>query len=129
MAGINRIKKSVKHKVGSTRSRPSRGKKEKHSPDLNLGGEPDPEVMEYFENLRKNVPEPAGRGRQAQDGWDHVIFKLEKGNSLAFPRLMANAIARRGKALGYVIRLTKVDKDFVDLWFGGFEGISKKVGK
>lgn len=98
----------------------------KRSPDLNLKGKPTPEIIKYRKLIRSNVEEPK-RGKKIADTWDHLIAALDKGNALAMPGNIGKSVARRAKMLGYVIRIKKLDDEFVEIWCGGFEGVPKQM--
>jgi len=102
-------------------------KKERVSPLLKLKGKKeDPEVMKWLKRARSNVEEPVGRGRLQQDHWDHLIAKMVTKNAYALPKQIAASVARRAKSMGYVVRLTKLDEDFIELWFGGFKEVPRR---
>ena len=114
------VKKKVKkRKVVKRKS------KEKHSPLLKLEGKPSADIEKLLKRVQKNIPEPARWGGKGEE-WDHLISALDKGDAFPLEHKIAGSVANRLKKLGYVVRLKRLDKDFTQLWFGGFQGVSKK---
>ena len=101
--------------------------KQKQSPDLVLLGEPPTEVEKYLKRVRKNAPEPSPRGRKIGGAWDWLISALDRGDELPLEQKIAASVANRGRNLGYVVRLSKIDDELTMLWFGGYVGVPKKV--
>jgi len=120
--------KRVKAKVSTRGTATGINKgKEKHSPLIDLSGIPMAGLPTLLLSIKRGVPEPVGRGRMVQDQWDHLICKLDRGSTVTLETKIANSVARRAKNIGYVVRLTKLDSIFTELWFGGFQGIPKAV--
>ena len=103
-------------------------KTKKQSPELILEGKPSAEIKKLLKRVVKNRPEPI-RWRHTSGQWDHLIAALDRGNELPMDKRIAGAVATRGKKLGYVVKLSKIDDENVLLWFGGFEGVPKEVKK
>ncbi len=101
-------------------------KKKKRSPDLVLDGKPDAKNTRFIKRIRKNVAAPK-RGKATRDEWDHLIAVLEEGDALPMETRIAGSVARRAKSLGYVIRLSRIDEDFTEVWCGGFKGVPKRI--
>jgi len=66
--------------------------------------------------ILKNTDVPRARGSFY---WDHLINKLDAGDSFQLPPRNASAFAVRGRKLGYVVVLAKYDDEHTDVWFGG----------
>ena len=86
----------------------------KHSKELKLGG-PKPDFSKY--KILKNQEIPVTR--QTASTWDHLIAKLDKGDSIDMNKKDSHSIANRARNLGYVIVLRKQAEDLFCVWFGG----------
>lgn len=102
--------------------------KKKQSPDLILDGKPSADIRKYLKRVVKNRPEPIW-GRKQSGQWDHLIAALDRGHELPLEHKIAGSVATRGKRLGYVVRLSKIDDELTMLWFGGFAGVPKEIKK
>jgi len=68
--------------------------------------------------IMKNTDVPRARGSFY---WDHLINKLDKGDSFQLPKANASALAVRARKLGYVVVLAKWDDETTSVWFGGLK--------
>lgn len=72
-------------------------------------------------DIVKNTDVPRARGSFY---WDHLIDKLDKGDSFRLEAKEASAFSVRARKLGYVVVLSK-DKsnndDKTAVWFGGLK--------
>lgn len=100
--------------------------KQKQSPNLVLNGEMSEESLLLLQGLIKEAPEPK-RWERKSARWDHFISVLEKKNAVPVPAKIAGSIATRGRKLGYVIKVTKLDDDLSEIWFGGYEGVPRQI--
>jgi len=100
--------------------------KQKQSPALILHGEMAEESVLLLQGMRKDAPEPK-RWERKSARWDHFISVLEKKDAVPVPHKIAGSIAARGRKLGYVVKVTKLDDDFSEIWFGGYEGVPKQI--
>jgi len=66
--------------------------------------------------IMKNTDVPRARGSFY---WDHLINKLDKGDSFQLPKRNASAFSVRARKLGYVVVLAKYDDEHTSVWFGG----------
>ena len=89
-------------------------KKTHHSKKLKLDG-PVPDYSKF--KIKKNQPVP--EIRQTSNFWDHLIFKLDRGDSLELDKKLAGSLTNRARNLGYVVVTRKREKDKIVLWFGG----------
>lgn len=101
-------------------------KKIKRSPHLVLDKKPTAEIRSHIKRIRKNVTAPK-RGKATRDEWDHIIAALEEKDALVMETKIAASVSRRAKSLGYVIRLSKIDEEFTEVWCGGFQGVPKRT--
>jgi len=115
-------KKAIKKKAAIRKSN------QKHSPLLKLEMPPSKDIKVFLTGVIKNVAEPARWGGQGEQ-WDHLISALDVNDALPLQHKIAQSVANRLKKLGYVVRLKRIDQDFTQLWFGGFQGVPKKSKK
>lgn len=101
------MKKNIK-KIGKTRS--------KHSKNLKLAG-PVPDYSKY--KIRKNQEVPPVR--QIANHWDHLIAKLDAGDSIEMEQKEAMSLTNRARNIGYVIVSRKTDDNTYLVWFGGLK--------
>jgi len=101
---------------------------EKHSPDLRLEGV----ISDLVKNIKilKGIEMPPGRGYYGGSGkWDHLIARLTTGDCIELDHKSAAAFANRGRNLGYVIVLRKIDEEVTRVWFEGFNQNPPSVKK
>jgi len=91
-----------------------------HSPDLELSGKPTKLVRELLKQVSPNSEQPT-KYQRAKD-WDHLIHGLNDSDSIPLPNRIAGAVIRRARELGYVVRSRKIDDEYVELWYGGYDG-------
>lgn len=99
--------------------------RQKQSPDLILNGDMPEETLLLLQGLKKGAPEPK-RWERKSARWDHFLSVLDSKDAIPVPNKIAGSIATRGRKLGYVVKVTKLDDVFSEIWFGGFQGVSKQ---
>jgi len=89
--------------------------RQKHSKDLKLNGE----VPDFIKKLKisKGVPVPVGWSQSAK--WDHLLVKLEYGDSVELDRKEAASFANRARNLGYLVVIRKESEEISRVWFEG----------
>lgn len=90
--------------------------KKMQSKKLKLEG-PVPDYSKY--KIKKNQPVP--EIRQTSNYWDHLISKLDKGDSLEMDKKEAGSLTNRARNIGYVVVTRKRENNKIVLWFGGFK--------
>jgi hypothetical protein len=100
-------------------------KKEKHSQNLKLSG-PVPEFVKKIK-INKNVPVPMGWATAGK--WDHLLVKLEYGDSVELTIKEAASFVNRARNLGYLVVTRKVSDTRSRVWFEGLHPIQKKKAK
>jgi len=88
----------------------------KHSKNLKLSG-PKPDFSRY--TIRKNQDVPITRNTSST--WDHLIAKLDSGDSIEMNKKESHSLANRARNLGYVIVLKMQAHDVYCIWFGGLK--------
>lgn len=87
----------------------------KHSKDLKTTG-PVPDFIKEIK-INKNIEIPVGWSRSSQ--WDHLIIKMEKGDSVDRPFKEAVSLSGRARNLGYLVVMRKIDENLSRVWFEG----------
>jgi len=87
----------------------------KHTKDLKLTGA----VPKFIQAIKinKGIEIPEGWSRSSQ--WDHLIVKMEQGDSVDLPFKDGASFCNRARNLGYLIVMRKVDDDVARVWFEG----------
>ncbi len=100
---------------------------EKHSPELRLDGEP----SDFVKSIRiiKNMELPTGRWGASFGKWDHLIARLSTGDCIELDHKAAASFANRGRNLGYLIVLRKIDENTSRVWFEGLSQNPPSVKK
>lgn len=83
---------------------------------LNLAG-PSPDLSRF--EIKKNTPQP--KGRMMSSIWDHLIAKMDEGDSIVMDKRDSNAFSNRARKLGFVIVISKLEEDQFLVWFGGLK--------
>ena len=87
----------------------------KHSKDLNLNGKPHADIAKF--TINKNIKIPDNRWSTSR--WDHLIAKLDHGDSIEMSKREATSFTSRARNLGYAIVLRTIDDDISRVWFDG----------
>jgi len=88
----------------------------KQSERLKLGG-PVPDYSMFKIKKNQDVPEI----RQTSNYWDHLISKLDMGDSIEMDKKVAGSLTNRARNLGYVVVSRKREDNKILLWFGGLK--------
>jgi len=102
-------------------------KVEKHSPELRLEGTPSDFVNDI--KILKNVEVPEGRWGKHYGKWDHLIVRLSTGDCIELDHRQAASFANRGRTLGYLMVLRKVNDVISRVWFEGLDPNPPSVDK
>jgi len=89
----------------------------KHSENLILEGE-EPDFIKQIK-ISKDIPKPHGWSGSKGSRWDHLLIKLEQGDSIEFNQTDSVSFTSRARGLGYCIACRKTGDDSVRVWFEG----------
>jgi len=91
-------------------------KKATKNKGLKLDGE-EPDYSKF--KIRKNQPVPTSY--HGASYWDHLLDKLDKGDTIETNQKEGMSICNRARNLGFVIVMRKQGEDEYLVWFGGME--------
>lgn len=89
---------------------------QKQSEQLKLSG-PVPDYSKYKVNKNQEIPEI----RQTHNHWDHLIAKLDIGDSIEMEKKDGGSFLNRARNLGYFIVARKREDNKMLIWFGGLK--------
>lgn len=98
---------------------------EEHSKNLILEGEAPDFIKEL--KISKDIPKPAGWSSSKGSRWDHLLIKMEKGDSVELSTVDSVSFTSRARGLGYSIACRKVDGENTRVWFEGLNPFRKHV--
>ena len=89
----------------------------KHSAYLKLEGETPDFIKEL--KISKDIPKPQGWSSAKGSRWDHLLIKLEKGDSVELSTNDSVSFTSRARGLGYCIACRKINGENTRVWFEG----------
>jgi len=100
-----------------------------HALELNLSMAIPERIYRLMRMVRKDIPTPIGSYRDFPPQWDHLIDKLDKGDSFECSEAEKRSFVHRCKQLKYVLVVRTTgekgsDKE-VTIWFAGHKEDTK----